>query len=92
MWGSDAWFPRERLFVLSSLLIRGHCTGGEVCGKILSQLLQSLLMGIFFFFLVLVMRKRCSASLNFFQKKVLHRLKKKCASCRFDMSMAEGDT
>lgn len=91
MWGSDAWFPRERLFVLSSLLIRGHCTGGEVCGKILSQLLQSLLMGIFFF-LVLVMRKRCSASLNFFQKKVLHRLKKKCASCRFDMSMAEGDT
>lgn len=46
----------------------------------------------FFFFLVLVMRKRCSASLNFFQKKVLHRLKKKCASCRFDMSMAEGDT
>ena len=41
---------REKLQVLSSLLIVGHCTRGGVYGEIVSQPLLSSLMWVFFFF------------------------------------------
>lgn len=50
VWGSNALLLREKLQVLSSLQIVGHCAGSGVYDEIVSQPLLPTLICFFFFF------------------------------------------